>query len=114
MDDHGPHQPRSRGWRARLALAIALPILVTGLGLAQAGPVRGDALDDALAEQKALAAQLAKQQQALDALIAQQGSLSSEIAATTASLAKNTASLANITTQIQKIDRKSTRLNSSH
>ncbi len=103
MDDHGPHQPSSRGWRARLALAVALPVLVVGLGLAQAGPVRGDALDDALAEQKALAAQLAKQQQALDALIAQQGSLSSEIAATTASLAKNTASLANITTQIQKI-----------
>ena len=32
-------------------------LLVVGLGLAQAGPVRGDPLDDALAQQKALAAQ---------------------------------------------------------
>jgi murein DD-endopeptidase MepM/ murein hydrolase activator NlpD len=71
--------------------------------LAQAGPVRGDPLDDALAQQKALAAQLAAQQKALNALIAQQGALTAQLASTSAALAKNTATLTSITTQVAQL-----------
>ena len=67
-----------RGWRERLAALLAAPLLVVGLGLAAAGPARADQLDDALNQQKELAAQLAAQQKALDALIAQQQSLSAQ------------------------------------
>ena len=77
----------SRTWRARFGLLLVIPLLAVGLGLAQAGPVRGDPLDDALAQQKALAAQLAAQQKALNALIAQQGALTAQLASTSAALA---------------------------
>ena len=63
---HSPAQ-KQRTWRARLGVLLTIPLLIVGLGLAQAGPVRGDPLDDALAQQKALAAQLAAQQKALNA-----------------------------------------------
>jgi hypothetical protein len=85
--EHSP-APKQRTWRARLGVLLAIPLLIVGLGLAQAGPVRGDPLDDALAQQKALAAQLAAQQKALDALIAQQGALTAQLASTSAALAK--------------------------
>jgi len=88
---------------ARLPLLIAIPLLVVGLGLAAVGPTRGDQLDDALAHQKEVAAQLAAQQKALDALIAQQQGLSTQLESTTASIAKNTASLTAITAQVAKL-----------
>ena len=94
---------RTRSWRARLGTLLTIPLLIVGLGLAQAGPVRGDPLDDALAEQKALAAQLAAQQKALNALIAQQGALTAQLASTSAALAKNTATLTSITTQVAQL-----------
>jgi murein DD-endopeptidase MepM/ murein hydrolase activator NlpD len=94
---------RTRSWRARLGALLTIPLLIVGLGLAQAGPVRGDPLDDALAQQKALAAQLAAQQKALDALIAQQGALTAQLASTSAALAKNTATLTSITTQVAQL-----------
>ena len=92
-----------RGWREQLAALLAVPLLVVGLGLAAAGPVRADQLDDALNQQKELAAQLAEQQKALDALIAQQKSLSDQLAATSAALAKNTSSLATITAEVTRL-----------
>jgi murein DD-endopeptidase MepM/ murein hydrolase activator NlpD len=91
------------GWRERLAALLVAPLLVVGLGLAAAGPVRADQLDDALNQQKELAAQLAAQQKALDALIAQQQSLSSQLAATSAALEKNTSSLATITAEVTRL-----------
>jgi len=100
--EHSP-APKQRTWRARLGVLLAIPLLIVGLGLAQAGPVRGDPLDDALAQQKALAAQLAAQQKALDALIAQQGALTAQLASTSAALAKNTATLTSITTQVAQL-----------
>ena len=102
--EHSPalHQ-RTRTWRARLGVLLAIPLLIVGLGLAQAGPVRGDPLDDALAQQKALAAELAAQQKALDALIAQQGALTTQLASTSAALAKNTATLTSITSQVAQL-----------
>lgn len=99
---HSPAQ-KQRTWRARLGVLLTIPLLIVGLGLAQAGPVRGDPLDDALAQQKALAAQLAAQQKALDALIAQQGALTAQLASTSAALAKNTATLTSITTQVAQL-----------
>ncbi|MEO0064592.1 MAG: hypothetical protein RLZZ377_1018 [Chloroflexota bacterium] len=100
--EHSPAQ-KLRTWRARLSVLLAIPLLIVGLGLAQAGPVRGDSLDDALAQQKALAAQLAAQQKALDALIAQQGALTAQLASTSAALAKNTATLTSITAQVAQL-----------
>jgi len=100
--EHPPAQ-QQRTWRARLGVLLTIPLLIVGLGLAQAGPVRGDPLDDALAQQKALAAQLAAQQKALDALIAQQGALTAQLASTSAALAKNTATLTSITTQVARL-----------
>jgi murein DD-endopeptidase MepM/ murein hydrolase activator NlpD len=100
--EHPPAQ-KQRTWRARLGVLLTIPLLIVGLGLAQAGPVRGDPLDDALAEQKALAAQLAAQQKALAALIAQQGALTAQLASTSAALAKNTATLTSITTQVAQL-----------
>jgi len=100
--EHPPAQ-KQRTWRARLGVLLTIPLLIVGLGLAQAGPVRGDPLDDALAQQKALAAQLAAQQKALDALIAQQGALTAQLASTSAALAKNTATLTSITTQVARL-----------
>ena len=100
--EHPPAQ-KQRTWRARLGVLLTIPLLIVGLGLAQAGPVRGDPLDDALAQQKALAAQLAAQQKALDALIAQQGALTAQLASTSAALAKNTATLTSITTQVAQL-----------
>ncbi len=91
------------GWRARVAALLVAPLLIVGLGLSQVAPVRADPLDDALARQKELAALLAAQQAALNALIAQQKDLASQLKATTAALAKNTASLANITTEVARI-----------
>ena len=99
---HSPAQ-KQRTWRARLGVLLTIPLLIVGLGLAQAGPVRGDPLDDALAQQKALAAQLAAQQKALNALIAQQGALTAQLASTSAALAKNTATLTSITTQVAQL-----------
>jgi len=90
-------------WRARLAALLVAPLLVVGLGLSQVAPVRADQLDDALARQKELAAQLAAQQAALNALIRQQKDLAAQLKATTAALAKNTASLANITTEVARL-----------
>ena len=90
-------------WRARLAALLVAPLLIVGLGLSQVAPVRGDQLDDALARQKELAAQLAAQQAALNALISQQKDLAAQLKATTAALAKNTASLANITTEVARL-----------
>ena len=102
--EHSPApMHRARTWRARLGLLLTIPLLIVGLGLAQAGPVRGDPLDDALAQQKALAAQLAAQQKALNALIAQQGALTAQLASTSAALAKNTATLTSITTQVAQL-----------
>jgi len=98
-----PPAQQQRTWRARLGVLLTIPLLIVGLGLAQAGPVRGDPLDDALAQQKALAAQLAAQQKALDALIAQQGALTAQLASTSAALAKNTATLTSITTQVARL-----------
>ena len=100
--EHPPAQ-KQRTWRARLGVLLTIPLLIVGLGLAQAGPVRGDPLDDALAQQKALAAQLAAQQKALAALIAQQGALTAQLASTSAALAKNTATLTSITTQVTQL-----------
>jgi murein DD-endopeptidase MepM/ murein hydrolase activator NlpD len=100
--EHSPAQ-KQRTWRARLGVLLTIPLLIVGLGLAQAGPVRGDPLDDALAKQKALAAQLAAQQKALNALIAQQGALTAQLASTSAALAKNTATLTSITTQVAQL-----------
>ena len=100
--EHPPAQ-KQRTWHARLGVLLTIPLLIVGLGLAQAGPVRGDPLDDALAQQKALAAQLAAQQKALDALIAQQGALTAQLASTSAALAKNTATLTSITTQVAQL-----------
>jgi murein DD-endopeptidase MepM/ murein hydrolase activator NlpD len=100
--EHSPAQ-KQRTWRARLGVLLTIPLLIVGLGLAQAGPVRGDPLDDALAQQKALAAQLAAQQKALNALIAQQGALTAQLASTSAALAKNTATLTSITTQVAQL-----------
>uniref|UniRef100_UPI004049E6A8 murein hydrolase activator EnvC family protein n=1 Tax=Candidatus Limnocylindrus sp. TaxID=2802978 RepID=UPI004049E6A8 len=99
---HSPAQ-KQRTWRARLGVLLTIPLLIVGLGLAQAGPVRGDPLDDALAQQKALAAQLAAQQKALNSLIAQQGALTAQLASTSAALAKNTATLTSITTQVAQL-----------
>ena len=93
----------SSGWRERLAALLVAPLLVVGLGLAAPAPARADQLDDALNQQKELAAQLAAQQKALDALIAQQQSLSSQLAATSAALEKNTSSLANITAEVTRL-----------
>jgi len=90
-------------WRARVAALLVAPLLIVGLGLGQVAPVRADPLDDALARQKELAALLAAQQAALNALISQQKDLASQLKATTAALAKNTASLANITTEVARI-----------
>ena len=90
-------------WYRRLATLLVAPLLVVGLGLAAAGPVRADQLDDALNKQKELAAQLAAQQKALDQLAAQQKSLSAQLAATSAALAKNTSSLANITAEVTRL-----------
>ena len=102
--EHSPAPTyRTRSWRARLGILLTIPLLIVGLGLAQAGPVRGDPLDDALAQQKALAAQLAAQQKALNALIAQQGALTAQLASTSAALAKNTATLTSITTQVTQL-----------
>ena len=102
--EHSPAPTyRTRSWRARLGILLTIPLLIVGLGLAQAGPVRGDPLDDALAQQKALAAQLAAQQKALNALIAQQGALTAQLASTSAALAKNTATLTSITTQVAQL-----------
>ena len=102
--DHSPAPTHhTRSWRARLSALLTIPLLIVGLGLAQAGPVRGDPLDDALAQQKALAAQLAAQQKALNALIAQQGALTAQLASTSAALAKNTATLTSITTQVAQL-----------
>ena len=102
--EHSPAPThRTRSWRARLSVLLTIPLLIVGLGLAQAGPVRGDPLDDALAQQKALAAQLAAQQKALNALIAQQGALTAQLASTSAALAKNTATLTSITTQVAQL-----------
>jgi len=102
--EHSPAPThRTRSWRARLGALLTIPLLIVGLGLAQAGPVRGDPLDDALAKQKALAAQLAAQQKALNALIAQQGALTAQLASTSAALAKNTATLTSITTQVTQL-----------
>lgn len=98
-----PPAQRFRTWRSRISAVLVAPLLIVGLGLSQAGPVRGDPLDDALAEQKALAAQLAAQQKALDALIAQQGALTAQLSATSAALAKNTATLTSITTQVAQL-----------
>ena len=102
--EHSPAPThRTRSWRARLSALLTIPLLIVGLGLAQAGPVRGDPLDDALAQQKALAAQLAAQQKALNALIAQQGALTAQLASTSAALAQNTATLTSITTQVAQL-----------
>ncbi|MFM8404116.1 MAG: hypothetical protein ACKN98_06230, partial [Candidatus Limnocylindrus sp.] len=90
-------------WRARLAALLVAPLLVVGLGFSSVSPVRADQLDDALARQKELAAQLAAQQKALNALIAQQKDLEAQLKATTAALAKNTASLANITSEVTRL-----------
>jgi hypothetical protein len=90
-------------WRARLAVLLVAPLFVVGLGFNQVAPVRADQLDDALARQKELAAQLAQQQKALNALIAQQKDLAAQLSATTAALAKNTASLTNITTEVVRL-----------
>jgi murein DD-endopeptidase MepM/ murein hydrolase activator NlpD len=98
-----PPEPKQRTWRARLGVLLTIPLLIVGLGLAQAGPVRGDPLDDALAQQKALAAQLAAQQKALAALIAQQGALAAQLASTSAALAQNTATLTSITAQVTQL-----------
>ncbi|NBP82694.1 hypothetical protein EBU60_02370 [bacterium] len=101
--EHSPaptHSPRT--WRTRIGVLLTIPLLIVGLGLAQAGPVRGDPLDDALAQQKALAAQLAAQQKALDALIAQQGALTAQLASTSAALAKNTARQAILASRIRE------------
>ena len=90
-------------WRARLAALLVAPLLVVGLGFSQVAPVRADQLDDALARQKELAAQLAAQQAALNSLINQQKELAAQLKATTAALAKNTASLTNITTEVARL-----------
>jgi len=90
-------------WRARVAALLVAPLLIVGLGFSQVAPVRADQLDDALAQQKELAAQLAAQQAALNALISQQKDLAAQLSATTAALAKNTASLANITTEVARL-----------
>ena len=90
-------------WRARLAALLVAPLLIVGLGLSQVAPARADQLDDALARQKELAAQLAAQQAALNALISQQKELAAQLKATTAALAKNTASLANIITEVARL-----------
>ncbi|MFM9165744.1 MAG: hypothetical protein ACKOQO_02890, partial [Candidatus Limnocylindrus sp.] len=90
-------------WRARLATLLVAPLLVVGLGFNSVSPVRADELDDALARQKELAAQLAAQQKALNALIALQTDLEAQLKATSAALAKNTASLANITSEVTRL-----------
>lgn len=90
-------------WRARIAALLVAPLLVVGLGFGSVSPVRADQLDDALARQKELAAQLAAQQKALNTLIAQQKDLEAQLKATTAALAKNTASLANITSEVTRL-----------
>jgi hypothetical protein len=90
-------------WSARVAALLVAPLLIVGLGLSQVAPVRADQLDDALAQQKELAAQLAEQEKALNALISQQKDLAAQLSATTAALAKNTASLANITTEVTRL-----------
>ena len=94
---------RRERWHSLLGALLAIPVLVVGLGLAAVEPVRADSLDDALARQRELAAQLAAQQKALADLIAQQGSLSSQLSSTAGALAKNTASLASITAEITRL-----------
>jgi hypothetical protein len=90
-------------WRARVVVLLTVPLLIVGLGLGQAGAVRADQLDDALAQQKALAAQLADQEKALNALMSQQQSLAAQLSATSTALAKNTASLVNITAEVNRL-----------
>jgi len=103
MTDTPATTRRAGTWRTRLGTLLTIPLLIVGLGMAQAGPVRGDPLDDALAQQRALAAKLAAQQRDLDALIAQQGALTAQLASTSAALAKNTATLTSITTQVAQL-----------
>ena len=90
--------PRRRSLFVTLALVVAL--LVPAIG-----PVSGTQLDDAIAQQRAIAAEIAAQQAALAALQKTAGTLKSQLASTRAALAKTNANLASVRSLITKIER---------
>jgi murein DD-endopeptidase MepM/ murein hydrolase activator NlpD len=95
--DHGwAHRrvPRSSVLRSRrLALLLALPLLVGMIGAPSASPVRGDELADAKARQAQLQAQIAKQKAEAQQINALQADLKSQIASTNKALASVNADL---------------------
>ena len=98
----------SRGWTRPsrsagrgVVLAILLTSVLGGLFVGTPPPAtRADDLADAIARQKAIAAQLAKQKAQVAALANRQAALSSELARTKSSLAQINADLVAVRTQV--------------
>jgi murein DD-endopeptidase MepM/ murein hydrolase activator NlpD len=83
----------------------SLPVLCLVLALLVGGaPAVANELDDALARQKELAAEIARQQAAMSALLKQQGGLKTQLAATRKALAATSANLAKVRSLIAALD----------
>ena len=83
----------------------SLPVLLIVIALLVGGaPAVANELDDALARQKELAAEIARQQAAMSALLKQQGSLKTQLAATRKALASTSANLAKIRALVAALD----------
>jgi len=101
----------SRGWTRPsrsagrgVVLAILLTSVLGGLFVGTPPPAtRADDLADAIARQKAIAAQLAKQKAQVAALANRQAALSSELARTKSSLAQINADLVAVRTQVVRM-----------
>jgi murein DD-endopeptidase MepM/ murein hydrolase activator NlpD len=90
-------RPRHRTLLATLALVIALLVPA-------AVPTMGTELDDAIASQRAIAAEIAKQQAALAALQRTAATLKNQLASTRAALAKTNANLVSVRSFIAKVE----------
>jgi len=94
--------PRSAG--RGVVLAILLTSVLGGLFVGTPPPAtRADDLADAIARQKAIAAQLTKQKAQVAALARRQAALSSELARTKSSLAQINADLVAVRTQVVRM-----------
>jgi peptidoglycan hydrolase CwlO-like protein len=116
----GRRTPLAAGWtthRSRLSAArvrraglgrllVAFLVLPLLIGLAGPPAARGDELADAIARQKALAAQVKKQRAEVARIRALQGDLSSEIAATRSALDGINADLAKTKTRISRLTKR--------
>jgi len=99
-DSRGWTRPPRRAGRG-VVLAILLTSVLGGLFVGTPPPAtRADDLADAIARQKAIAAQLAKQKAQVAALATRQAALSSELARTKSSLAQINADLVAVRTQV--------------